>query len=77
MAKSNIIEEYIKTSPSNEVKLRVYENKNGFRGTLLDSYGHKINGMVSRENNYGNAIEEIKEHFGFNDNNSYCIMSSH
>ena len=77
MAKCNIIAEYIKTSASNEVKLRIYENKDCFRGTLLDSYGHKIGGVISREDSYEDAVEEIKEHFSFNDNNSYCILSGY
>lgn len=77
MAKSNIIAEYIKASASNEVKLRIYENKYCFRGTLLDSYGHKIDGVITREVNYDDAVEEIKEYFNFNDNNSYCILSGY
>ena len=77
MAKSSIIAEYIKTSTSNEVKLRIYENKDCFRGTLLDSYGHKIDGVITREDSYEDAVEEIKEHFNFNDNNSYCILSGY
>ena len=42
MAKANIIAQFIKTDVAHEAKLRVYENKQGLRCTLLDSNGHKI-----------------------------------
>ena len=74
MAKRVIIAEYIKTSGSYEYKLRIYETKKYFRGTLLDSYGHKIDSMITKEVNYDDAIEEIKEYFDFNDDNSYCKL---
>ena len=77
MAKSNIIAEYIKTSTSNEVMISRHQKKHCFRGTFLASYGHKIDGVITREDSYNEAVEEIKEYFNFNDNNSYCILSGY
>ena len=56
MAKANIIAEFIKTDVAHEVKLRVYENKQGLRGTLLDSNGHKISSAMFYEKDRDNTI---------------------
>ena len=56
MSKENIIAEFIKTDVANEVKLRVYENKQGLRGTLLDSNGHKISSSMFYEKDGDNTI---------------------
>ena len=74
MAKENIIGEFIKTNVAHEVKLRVYENKQGLRGTLLDSNDHKISNAMFYEKYGDNTIYKVKEHFGFTENNSYCTL---
>ena len=74
MAKANIIAEFIKTDVAHEVKLRVYENKQGLRGTLLDSNGHKISNAMFYEKYGDNTIYKVKEHFGFTENNSYRTL---
>ena len=56
MEKANIIAELIKTDVDHEVKLRVYENKQGLRGTLLDSNGHKISNAMFYEKDGDNTI---------------------
>ena len=65
MAKANIIAEFIKTDVAHEVKLRVYENKQGLRGTLLDSYGHKISGAMFYEKDGDKDLHRVAEYFGF------------
>ena len=65
MAKTNIIAEFIKTDVAHEVKLRVYENKQGLRGTLLDSNGNKISSAMFYEKYEDNTIHRVKEYFGF------------
>ena len=74
MAKANIIAEFIKTNVAHEVKLRVYENKQGLRGTLLDSNGHKISNAMFYEKDGDNTIHRVKEYFGFTENNLYCTL---
>lgn len=74
MAKANIIGEFIKTDVAHEVKLRVYENKQGLRGTLLDSNGHKISSAMFYEKDRYNTIYRVKEYFGFTENNSYRTL---
>ena len=74
MAKANIIAEFIRTDVTHELKLRVYKNKQGLRGTLLDSYGHKISGAMFYEKDRYNTIYRVKEYFGFTENNSYCML---
>ena len=74
MAKANIIAEFIKTNVAHEVKLRVYENKQGLRGTLLDSNGHKISSAMFYEKDRYNTIYRVKEYFGFTENNSYRTL---
>ena len=56
MAKANIIAEFIKIDVAHEVKLRVYENKQGLRGTLLDSNDHKISNAMFHEKDGDNTI---------------------
>ena len=36
--KANIIAQFIRYDLAHETKLRIYENKQGLRGTLLDSF---------------------------------------
>ena len=60
MAKANIIAEFIKTNVAHEVKLRVYENKQGLRGTLLNSNGHKISSSMFYEKDRDNTIYRVK-----------------
>ena len=74
MAKANIIAEFIRTDVAHELKLRVYKNKQGLRGTLLDSYGHKISGAMFYEKDRDNTIYRVEEYFGFTENNSYCML---
>ena len=74
MAKENIIAEFIKTDVAHEVKLRVYENKQGLRGTLLNSNGHKISNAMFYEKDGDNTIYRVKEYFGFTENNSYRTL---
>ena len=71
--KANIIAEFIRYDLAHETKLRVYENKQGLRGTLLDSYGRKIDSSMF----YGkedNTICRVMEYFGYTENNSYRIL---
>ena len=56
MAKANIIAQFIKIDVAHEVKLRVYENKQGLRGTLLDSNGHNISSTMFYEKDRDNTI---------------------
>ena len=74
MAKANIIAQFIKTNVAHEVKIRVYENKQGLRGTLLDSNGHKISSAMFYEKDGDNTIYKVKEYFGFTENNSYRTL---
>lgn len=74
MAKANIIAEFIKRDMVHEVKLRVYENKQGLRGTLFDSNGHKISSSMFYEKDGDNTIHRVKEYFGFTENNSYRTL---
>ena len=74
MAKANIIAQFIRTDVAHEVKLRVYENKQGLRGTLLDSNGHKISSAMFYEKEGDNTIHRVKEYFGFTENNSYRTL---
>ena len=74
MAKANIIAEFIKTDVAHELKLRVYKNKQGLRGTLLDSNGHNISSTMFYEKDGDNTIYRVKEYFGFTENNSYCML---
>ena len=74
MAKANIIAQFIKTDVAHELKLRVYKNKQGLRGTLLDSNGHKISSAMFYEKDGDNTIYRIKEYFGFTENNSFCTL---
>lgn len=60
MAKANIIAEFIKTDVAHEVKLRVYESKQGLRGTLLDSNGHKISNAMFYEEDGDSTIYRVK-----------------
>lgn len=72
--KTNIIAEFIRYDLVHETKLRIYENKNGLRGTLLDSYGRKIGGSMFYEKDRDNAIYRVMEYFGYTENNSYRIL---
>ena len=74
MAKANIIAQFIKTDVAHEVKLRVYENKQGLRGMLLDSNGHNISSTMFYEKDRDNTIYRVKEYFGFTENNSYRTL---
>lgn len=72
--KANIIAEFIRYDLAHETKLRIYENKQGLRGTLLDSYGHKIDGAMFYEKDRDNTIYRVMEYFGYTENNSYRIL---
>ena len=72
--KANIIAEFIRHDLAHETKLRIYENKQGLRGTLLDSYGRKIGGSMFYEKDRDNTIYRVKEYFGYTENNSYRIL---
>ena len=72
--KANIIAEFIRYDLTHETKLRVYENKQGLRGTLLDSYGHKIDSSMFYGKDIDNTICRVMEYFGYTENNSYRIL---
>lgn len=72
----NVIAEFIRFDQPHETKLRIMENKQGLRGTLLDSYGKKISGAMFYAKDRDNTIYRVKEYFGYTENNSYCILSS-
>ena len=74
MAKENIIAEFIKTDVAHEVKLRVYESKQGLSGTLVDKNGNNISSTMLYEKDIDNTIYKVKEYFGFTENNSYCTL---
>ena len=72
--KANIIAEFIRYDVAHETKLRVYENKQGLRGTLLDSYGRKIDSSMFYGKDIDNTICRVMEYFGYTENNSYRIL---
>lgn len=72
--KANIIAEFIRYDLAHETKLRIYENKQGLRGTLLDSYGRKIDSSMFYGNDRDNTICRVMEYFGYTENNSYRIL---
>ena len=72
--KANIIAEFIRYDLTHETKLRIYENKNGLRGTLLDSYGRKIDSSMFYGKDIDNTICRVMEYFGYTENNSYRIL---
>ena len=72
--KANIIAEFIRYDLAHETKLRVYENKQGLRGTLLDSYGRKIDSSMFYGKDRDNIIYRVMEYFGYTENNSYRIL---
>ena len=71
--KANIIGEFIRYDLAHETKLRIYENKQGLRGTLLDSYGRKIDGSMFYGKDIDNTTYRVMEYFGYTENNSYRI----
>ena len=71
--KANIIAQFIRYDLAHETKLRIYENKQGLRGTLLDSYGRKIDGLMFYKKDRENTIYRVMEYFGYTENNSYRI----
>ena len=72
--KANIIGEFVRYDLAHETKLRIYENKNGLRGTLLDSYGRKIDSSMFYGKDIDNTICRVMEYFGYTENNSYRIL---
>ena len=72
--KANIIGEFIRYDLTHETKLRIYENKQGLRGTLLDSYGRKIDSSMFYGKDIDNTICRVMEYFGYTENNSYRIL---
>ena len=72
--KANIIGEFIRCDLTHETKLRIYENKQGLRGTLLDSYGRKIDSSMFYGKDIDNTICRVMEYFGYTENNSYRIL---
>ena len=71
--KANIIGEFVRYDLAHETKLRIYENKQGLRGTLLDTYGRKIDSSMFYGKDKDNTIYRVKEYFGYTENNSYRI----
>ena len=71
--KANIIAECIRYDLAHETKLRIYENKNGLRGTLFDSYGRKIDSSMFYGKDKDNTIYRVLEYFGYTDGNYYRI----
>ena len=72
--KANISAEFIRYDLAHETKLRVYENKQGLRGTLLDSYGRKIDSSMFYGKDIDNTICRVMEYFGYTEKNSYRIL---
>ena len=72
--KANIVAEFIRYDLAHETELRVYENKQGLRGTLLDSYGRKIDSSMFYGKDIDNTICRVMEYFGYTENNSYRIL---
>ena len=72
--KANIIGEFVRYDLAHETKLRIYENKQGLRGTLLDSYGRKIDSSMFYGKDIDNTICRVMEYFGYTENNSYRIL---
>ena len=72
--KANIIAEFIRYDLAHETKLRIYENKQGLRGTLLDSYGRKIDSSMFYGKDIDNTICRVMQYFGYTENNSYRIL---
>ena len=72
--KANIIGEFVRYDLAHETKLRIYENKNGLRGTLFDSYGRKIDSLMFYGKDRDNTIYRVMEYFGYTENNSYRIL---
>ena len=72
--KANIIAEFIRYDLAHETKLRIYENKQGLRGTLLDSYGRKIDSSMFYGKDRDKTIYRVMEYFGYTENNSYRIL---
>ena len=72
--KANIIAEFIRYDLAHETKLRIYENKQGLRGTLLDSYGRKIDSSMFYGKDIDNTIYRVMQYFGYTENNSYRIL---
>ena len=71
--KANIIGEFVRYDLAHETKLRIYENKNGLRGTLLDSYGRKIDSSMFYGKDIDNTICRVMEYFGYTEDNYYRI----
>lgn len=72
MAKRNIIAEFVRYDKTHEEGLRVYQNKQGLRGTLFNSYGNIISSeMFYDKEKSDDTLSRLKEHFGFTDDNSY------
>ena len=71
--KANIIGEFIRYDLAHETKLRIYENKQGLRGTLLDSYGRKIDSLMFYGKDIDNTIYRVMEYFGYTEDNYYRI----
>lgn len=71
MAKRNIIASFVRFDQTHETKLVIYDNKQGLRGSLLNSYGKVISSAMFYAKDKDNTIYRVKEYFGFNDNNSY------
>lgn len=71
MAKRNIIASFIRYDRAHELKLVIYENKQGLRGSLQDTHGKVVQSAMFYEKDRDNTIYRVKEYFGFNENNSY------
>ena len=59
--KANIIAEFIRYDLAHETKLRIYENKQGLRGTLFDSYGRKIDSSMFCEKDRDNSMLKLEQ----------------
>ena len=71
--KANIIGEFVRYDLAHETKLRIYENKNGLRGTQNDSYGRKIDSSMFYGKDRDNTIHRVMEYFGYTKDNYYRI----
>ena len=71
MAKKNIIAEFIRHDLEYERRLRIYKNKQGLRGSLLNFVGHVISSAMFYYKDKDATIYRIKEYYNFTENNSY------
>lgn len=75
MAKKNIIAQYVRHDLAHELKLRVYENKQGRRGSLINAQGKVVDTAMFYYKDCDADLYRVKEYFGFTEDNSYQISN--